>query len=75
MLGGPVTLAGRISGSLFVINGDVTFEPGAVVGGDVLVVGGTIEGQRNVAVAGSHTAAHAEVVEPLPGKGSSAPAP
>jgi hypothetical protein len=52
VLGGPVTLAGRISGSLYVINGDITFEPGAVVGGDVLVVGGTILGQSNVAVAG-----------------------
>jgi len=53
VLGGPVTMAGRISGSLYVINGDVTFEPGAVVGGDVLVVGGTIDGQSNVAVAGA----------------------
>lgn len=52
VLGGPVTLAGRISGSLYVINGDVTFESGSVVGGDVLVVGGTIAGQHNVSVAG-----------------------
>jgi len=52
VLGGPVTMAGRISGSLYVINGDVTFEPGAVVGGDILVVGGSIEGQSNVAVTG-----------------------
>ena len=47
VLGGPVTIAGRISGSLYVVNGDVAFEPGAVIGGDVLVVGGTIEGQHN----------------------------
>ena len=52
VLGGPVALAGRISGSLYVINSDVTFEPGAVVGGNVLVVGGTIEGQSNVSVGG-----------------------
>jgi len=52
VLGGPVTLAGRISGSLYVINGDVIFEPGSVVGGDVLVVGGSIEGPNNVAAGG-----------------------
>ena len=52
VLGGPVSLGGRISGSLYVINGDLVLEPGAVIGGDVLVVGGTITGERNVAVAG-----------------------
>ena len=44
VIGGPVALAGRIGGSLVVINGDLTFERGAVIGGDVLVVGGTIVG-------------------------------
>ncbi|HWP37850.1 MAG TPA: hypothetical protein VNL18_09905, partial [Gemmatimonadales bacterium] len=52
VLGGPVTLAGRISGSLVVINGDLVFEPGAVVGGDVLVVGGTVEGAARAEIAG-----------------------
>lgn len=44
VLGGPVTVAGRISGGLVVVNGDVVFERGAVVGGDVIVVGGTVDG-------------------------------
>ena len=52
VLGGTVNLAGRISGSLYVINGDLVLDPGAVIGGDVLVVGGTISGVRNAAVAG-----------------------
>ncbi|MBI4543033.1 MAG: BamA/TamA family outer membrane protein [Gemmatimonadetes bacterium] len=52
ILGGPVTIAGRISGGLVVVNGDVIFEPGAVVGGDVIVVGGSIEGTEHAAIAG-----------------------
>ena len=42
VLGGPVTIAGRVSGSLLVINGDLIFERGAQIGGNVTVVGGSI---------------------------------
>ena len=52
VLGGPVTLGGRISGSLLVVNGDLIFEPGSVVSGDVTVVGGSIEGARDADIAG-----------------------
>lgn len=52
VLGGPVTVAGRISGSLFVVNGDLSLEPGAVIGGDVLVVGGTVDGASEAEIAG-----------------------
>lgn len=52
VLGGPVTVAGRISGSLHVINGDLILEDGAVIGGDILVVGGDIEGQSRASIAG-----------------------
>lgn len=52
VLGGPVTIAGRISGSLHVINGDLVLEPGAVIGGDIVVVGGDIIGESNARVAG-----------------------
>lgn len=52
VLGGPVTLAGRISGSLYVINGDLTLEDGAIIGGDILVVGGSIHGETRADVAG-----------------------
>ena len=44
VLGGPVVVGGRVSGALVVVNGDVIFESGAVVGGPVLVVGGSIQG-------------------------------
>ena len=52
VIGGPVVIAGGISGRLVVINGDVTFEQGATVGGDVLVVGGTIDGEDRATVGG-----------------------
>jgi len=52
VLGGPVVVGGRISGSLTVINGDVEFEPGAVVGGQVVVVGGTIRGADHASIEG-----------------------
>ncbi len=52
VLGGPVVVGGRISGSLAVINGDVEFEPGAVVGGEVVVVGGTIHGADRASIEG-----------------------
>src|SRR6266568_9053419 len=40
---GPVLIAGRVQGSLVVINGDLQFEPGAEVSGNVIVVGGVVE--------------------------------
>jgi hypothetical protein len=53
VLGGPVEVGGRISGDLVVINGDLTFLPGAVVGGRVLVVGGAIQDLELASVAGT----------------------
>ena len=52
VLGGPVTIAGRVSGSLLVVNGDLAFEPGAIVSGSVTVVGGVIEGASHADIAG-----------------------
>jgi hypothetical protein len=52
VLGGPVTLGGHVSGSLMVVNGDLTFETGAVVSGDVTVVGGSIIAADRAAIAG-----------------------
>jgi hypothetical protein len=52
VLGGPVTIGGHVSGSLMVVNGDLTFEPGAVVSGDVTVVGGSIVAADRAAIAG-----------------------
>ncbi len=52
VLGGPVTVAGRVTGRLTVVNGDVTFRAGSRVDGDVLVVGGLVDGRREAAFGG-----------------------
>ena len=52
VLGGPVTIAGLVTGRLVVINGDLTLRPGARVQGDVLVVGGVVEGRNLADLAG-----------------------
>ena len=52
VLGGPVVVGGRVSGALVVVNGDVVFEAGAVVGGPVLVVGGTVQGADQASIQG-----------------------
>ena len=40
---GPVFVGGRVQGTLVVINGDLAFEPGGAVTGDVIVVGGIVD--------------------------------
>ncbi len=49
---GPVMVAGRIQGSLLVINGDLLLDPGAEITGTVLVVGGTADGVSATTVHG-----------------------
>lgn len=44
MLAGELVLAGRVTGSVVVINGSIRFEPGAVVDGAVFVIGGPVSG-------------------------------
>jgi hypothetical protein len=53
VLGGPLTVAGRIDGRVVVINGDVILEPGAVITGDLTVVGGSVRGLESVPVGGT----------------------
>jgi len=52
VLGGPVVVAGRVAGSLLVVNGDLTLVRGAVIGGDVTVVGGLLDGAKDASIAG-----------------------
>lgn len=59
---GPVAVAGRIQGSLLVVNGDVGLEAGAEITGDLIVVGGTVAGLSGARVGG----AVREYREPLP---------
>ncbi|MGH7607800.1 MAG: hypothetical protein ACREME_10715, partial [Gemmatimonadales bacterium] len=49
---GPVFVGGRVQGTLAVINGDVLLEPGAEITGDLIVVGGTVDGAAEALVGG-----------------------
>lgn len=52
---GPLRLSGKINGELLVIDGNVTFESGAAVTGDVTVVGGEAFGLENASIDGTVT--------------------
>src|SRR5438046_982650 len=49
---GTVVVAGRVDGTLLVINGDAILDTGAVVTGDVIVVGGTVARRPTAVVSG-----------------------
>ena len=49
---GPVLVAGRVQGSLVVINGDLVFDTGAEVTGDVIVVGGVVDDSAKARIGG-----------------------
>ena len=51
VLNGPVTIGGHIAGRVIAINSDVILRPSARIDGDLLVVGGDVEG-RDVAQIG-----------------------
>lgn len=51
-LRGPVTIGGRVTGNVVVINGDLTLAPGARIDGAVFVVGGYFEGRERATVGG-----------------------
>ena len=53
VLNGPLTIAGRVRGGVVVINGDVVLKPGAHIQGDLIVVGGIIEGQKEAVIGGA----------------------
>jgi hypothetical protein len=53
---GNATIAGRITGNLLVFEGDLLLEPGADVGGDVVVIGGRVTGAEEAVLAGALTA-------------------
>lgn len=52
VLNGPVTVAGRITGSLVAINADVRLLRGASVGDHVIIVGGSVSRDEEVSVGG-----------------------
>lgn len=49
---GPATIAGRIQGSLVGINANITLLPGAQVDGDIIVVGGQVDGRSEARIGG-----------------------
>lgn len=53
--GGPFTIAGTVVGDLVVVDGDLVFEPGGEVGGDVTVVAGRTRGVGSATIAGTLT--------------------
>jgi len=52
VLNGPVTIAGKVTGSVVAINADVRLAPGASIGRDLVVVGGTISGREGASIGG-----------------------
>ncbi len=49
---GPALIGGRVNGALVVINGDVLLEPGAEITGNLIVVGGTVDGSAEARIGG-----------------------
>lgn len=52
VLNGPLMLSGRVTGRVLAINSDVVLAPGARIDGDLLVVGGDVEGLSTASVGG-----------------------
>jgi hypothetical protein len=53
VLRGPVSIGGRVTGNVIVINGDLTLAPGARIDGAVVVVGGYFEGRERATIGGA----------------------
>jgi hypothetical protein len=53
VLRGPVEIAGRVTGHVIVINGDLTLTQGARIDGTVVVVGGYLEGIQRATIGGA----------------------
>ena len=52
VLNGPVWISGRVRGRVLAINSDVVLRPSARIDGDLLVVGGEVEGRHAAFVGG-----------------------
>jgi hypothetical protein len=48
-----LVIAGRVIGRVVTVNADLVLQPGAVVEGDILVVGGSISGRDSATISGS----------------------
>jgi hypothetical protein len=52
VLNGPVIIAGQVTGRVLAINADVILRKGARIDGDLLVVGGEVEGSEGAVIGG-----------------------
>jgi hypothetical protein len=52
VLNGPLTIAGRVNGRVVALNSDVILRPGARVEGQILIVGGNIDGKEGAFIGG-----------------------
>lgn len=52
VLRGPLLLAGHVTGSVLVINGDALLAPTARIDGDLIVIGGDVDGRNQAHVGG-----------------------
>lgn len=52
VLNGPLTIAGHVAGQVVAVNADVVLRPTARIDGDLLVVGGVVEGREDGYVGG-----------------------
>lgn len=52
VLNGPLEIGGRVTGRVLAINADVILSPGAQIDGDLLIVGGDVEGRDSATVGG-----------------------
>jgi len=52
VLNGPLTIAGKVTGRVVAVNADVMLAPTARIEGDLLVVGGVLEGREKAYVGG-----------------------
>lgn len=52
VLNGPVTIAGHVTGRVLAINADVLLRKGARIDGDLLIVGGEVDGAEGASIGG-----------------------
>jgi hypothetical protein len=58
VLNGPIIIAGHVAGRVLAINADVLLRRGARIDGDLLVVGGEVEGSEGATIGGEQRVYH-----------------
>jgi len=53
VLNGPLVVGGHVIGRIVAVNADIELQPGAIVDGDILVVGGGVTGRDSATISGS----------------------